>query len=144
MYTCDGFILIFGKTNTIMKSLKIKKKKKESIITFFLVVACRISFPDQGLNSGTLHWELRVLVTGPPGKPLYFKCIVRHESVLDPKWVGGCGKMQKHLGFVLEFGKNCHSNSLTSVYILVCLHCLHSFSHWLWTWLTEMFWPVGC
>ena len=24
MYTCGGFILIFGKTNTIMKSLKIK------------------------------------------------------------------------------------------------------------------------
>ena len=24
MYTCDGFILIFGKTNTIIYSLKIK------------------------------------------------------------------------------------------------------------------------
>ena len=24
MYTCGGFILIFGKTNTIMESLKIK------------------------------------------------------------------------------------------------------------------------
>jgi len=24
MYTCGGFILIFGKTNTIMQSLKIK------------------------------------------------------------------------------------------------------------------------
>ena len=24
MYTCGGFILIFGKTNTVMKSLKIK------------------------------------------------------------------------------------------------------------------------
>ena len=28
MYTCGGFILIFGKTNTIMYSLK--KKKKET------------------------------------------------------------------------------------------------------------------
>ena len=27
MYTCGRFILIFGKTNTIMSSLKIKKKK---------------------------------------------------------------------------------------------------------------------
>ena len=27
MYNCDGFILIFGKTNTIMYSLKIKLKK---------------------------------------------------------------------------------------------------------------------
>ena len=26
MYTCGGFILIFGKTNTIMQSLKKKKK----------------------------------------------------------------------------------------------------------------------
>ena len=29
MYTCGGFILIFGKTNTIMYSLKIKLKKKK-------------------------------------------------------------------------------------------------------------------
>ena len=29
MYTCGGFILIFGKTNTIMQSLKIKLKKKK-------------------------------------------------------------------------------------------------------------------
>ena len=32
MYTCGGFILIFGKSNTVMLSLKIKKtikKKKE-------------------------------------------------------------------------------------------------------------------
>ena len=28
MYTCGGFILIFGKTNTILYSLKIKNKKK--------------------------------------------------------------------------------------------------------------------
>ena len=28
MYTCGGFILIFGKTNTIMSSLKIKIKLK--------------------------------------------------------------------------------------------------------------------
>ena len=30
--------------------------------------ACGISFPDQGSNPGPLHWELRVLPTGPPGK----------------------------------------------------------------------------
>ena len=35
-----------------------------------LVTACGISFPDQGLNPGSLHWELRVLTTGPPGKCL--------------------------------------------------------------------------
>ena len=33
-----------------------------------LAVVCRIQFPDQGLNPGPLHWEHRVLTTGPPGK----------------------------------------------------------------------------
>ena len=33
MYTCSGFILIFGKSNTVMLSLKIKKTiKKKRII----------------------------------------------------------------------------------------------------------------
>ena len=31
-----------------------------------LVTACRIKFPDQGLNLGPLHWKLGVLATGPP------------------------------------------------------------------------------
>ena len=30
MYTCGGFISIFGKTNTILSSLKIKKNKIET------------------------------------------------------------------------------------------------------------------
>ena len=34
-----------------------------------LVAACGIWFPDQGSNLGPLHWECRVLATGPPGKP---------------------------------------------------------------------------
>ena len=37
-----------------------------------LVAACGIQFPDQGLNSGPLLWECRVLATGPPGKSLIF------------------------------------------------------------------------
>ena len=47
-----------------------------------LVTACRITFPDQGLNPGSLHWKCRVLATGPPGKSQnlynlsgYFSCI---------------------------------------------------------------------
>ena len=32
-----------------------------------LVVASGIYFPDQGLNPGPLHWEFRVLATGPSG-----------------------------------------------------------------------------
>ena len=40
-----------------------------------LVAACEILFPDQGLNLGLLHWELRVLATGPREKSpkLFFK-----------------------------------------------------------------------
>ena len=34
--------------------------------------ACRIQFPDQGLNPGPLHWEHGVLPTGPPGKSLFY------------------------------------------------------------------------
>ena len=30
-----------------------------------LNVACGIQFPDQGSNPGPLHWECRVLATGP-------------------------------------------------------------------------------
>ena len=37
---------------------------------FFLVAACGIEFPDQGLNPRPLHWELGALATGPPGKYL--------------------------------------------------------------------------
>ena len=33
-----------------------------------LIAACGIQFPDQGLNLGPLHWELRVVTTGPLGK----------------------------------------------------------------------------
>lgn len=35
-----------------------------------LVVPCASWFPDQGLNVGRLHWELRVIATGPLGKSL--------------------------------------------------------------------------
>ena len=33
-----------------------------------LVVACGLSFPDQGSNLGPLHWELEVLAPGTPAK----------------------------------------------------------------------------
>ena len=35
-----------------------------------LVATCGIQLPDQGSNLGPLHWERRVLATGPPGKSL--------------------------------------------------------------------------
>ena len=49
---------------------------------FFLVVACKllgtacgIWFPDQGPNSGPLHWEREVLASRQPGKSL--KCYLK-------------------------------------------------------------------
>ena len=33
-----------------------------------LVAECRTQFPNQGANLDPLHWECRVLATGPPGK----------------------------------------------------------------------------
>ena len=33
------------------------------------VVSCGVSFPDQGLNLGSLHWEHGISATGPLGKP---------------------------------------------------------------------------
>ena len=42
-----------------------------------LVVVCGIYFPDQGSNLGPLHWELRVLATGPPAKS--------HLNIFDSK-----------------------------------------------------------
>ena len=41
------------------------------VVTCGLLVATgRIYFPDQELNLGLLHWECRVLATGPPGRLL--------------------------------------------------------------------------
>ena len=36
--------------------------------SLIFVAACRIQFPDQGPNPDPLHWEHRVLATGPPGR----------------------------------------------------------------------------
>ena len=50
----------------------------ESQAQRYFVAARGILVPDQGLNLHPLHWEHRVLTTGPPGKslnttPLIFK-----------------------------------------------------------------------
>ena len=42
---------------------------------YFGCMACGIQFPEQQLNLSSLHWEHRVLTTGPPGKsPHSFLC----------------------------------------------------------------------
>ena len=48
---------------------------RTSVFTYLamlvLVATFGIRFPDQGLNPCPLHWEVRVLATGPPGKSQY-------------------------------------------------------------------------
>ena len=46
-----------------------------------LVVACRILFPDQGLNPDPLYWMLRVLAIGPLEKSLG-----RDFEIKKPYW----------------------------------------------------------
>ena len=41
---------------------------KNNWLHWVLAVARGIYFPHQGWNLGPLHWEHRVLTTGPPGK----------------------------------------------------------------------------
>ena len=54
-----------------------------------LVEACGIEFPNQGLNPGHLHWEHRVLTTGPPGK---FLLLFNHCCVwlFETPWTTAC------------------------------------------------------
>ena len=47
-----------------------------------LVAAHRIQFSVQGLNLGPLHWELRVLSIGPPGKSQKFVLFNHFHSYL--------------------------------------------------------------
>ena len=43
--------------------------------------ACGIQFPDQGSNPAPLHWERRVLTTGPPGKSRLIVSFMRFLTV---------------------------------------------------------------
>ena len=69
-----------GQSEPFLGSLKKKKKIYIYIYIYnylsvsglhcsmqvLLVVTCGILFPDQGSNPDPLHWECRVLATGPP------------------------------------------------------------------------------
>ena len=46
-----------------------------------LVAACGIQFPYQGLSPGPLHWECRVLTTGPQTKSLNHRFLI--NSLMD-------------------------------------------------------------
>ena len=54
-------------------------------LCWVLVVACGVEVADQGWNPSPLHWEYRVLATGPPGKSL--TCVLKARS-------GCCSEMR--------------------------------------------------
>ena len=81
-----------------------------------LVVACRISFLDQEWNLDHLHWEQRVLATGPPGKSQMDVGKVGKKSPLPQPpglWRGG----DKH--------QTCLRSSKTLVYSALSLCSFH-------------------
>ena len=51
------------------------------------VLSCSMQdlVPDQESNPGPLHWELRVLATGPPGKSVQFSSVAQScPTLCDP------------------------------------------------------------
>ena len=66
MFLCQDY----EENNTLLKLIIYLVVLGLSCSMQTLVVACGIQFPDQGSNLGSLHWEHRVLVTGPLVKSL--------------------------------------------------------------------------
>ena len=56
------------------------------------LAAYGIQFPDQALNLGLLHWEHRVLATGPSGKSLNFVLEKKKNSGTNPFQDLGLGR----------------------------------------------------
>ena len=75
-----------------------ERSYNSSSVDFCVCVACGIEFPDQGLNLGPLHWELRVLTTGPPGKSL--QLIIIWEWGLFSKRCGRSGFLCESFQFL--------------------------------------------
>ena len=59
-------------------------------------------FPDWGLKLGSLHWERRVLTTGPPGKSLGTSILTRVQLPLKFTRISDLElclvSMQQHVG----------------------------------------------
>ena len=82
-----------------------------------LVVACGVYFPDQGLNPGPLHWELRAPATGPPGKSplLSFFGFYLTSSLIYPK------------SFIFFFLLECRANQFTQAPVCKPVHTNSTF-----------------
>ena len=66
-----GAVCVLFFFNIYMASLGLNCSTWESMVfitAWRIVGACGIKFPDQVLNPDPIHWEHRVLATGPPGK----------------------------------------------------------------------------
>ena len=67
-----------------MRDLLVAACRLLAVACGLLVVACMwdlVSRP--GVEPGPLHWERRVLPTGPPGKSLDFKCSKGMAGILN-------------------------------------------------------------
>ena len=101
-----------------------------------------LSHQGSPLNPGPLHWELRVLATGPPRKPLFFsflKC--RHRRVFCRVWslIGELRFRKPHgtannniLSALLELNEILDKKSFCKIYklykVYISLHMLVSSS----------------
>ena len=79
-----------------------------------LVAAHGVYFPDQGSNLGPLHWEPKVLATGPPGKSppciFYFSVFLstskfvlgdkKRMSFCSSSWIRMCSQSSKNTKYI--------------------------------------------
>ena len=64
-------------------------------LCWVLVVACGVEVADQGWNPSPLHWEYRVLATGPPGKSLTCVLKARSGCCSEMRLQGGKGRSRE-------------------------------------------------
>ena len=94
-------------------------------------VACEILFPDQESNWGPLHWEHRVLSTGPPGKsrsnfwPSFFYSFTFHSSLQTQHQFASisCSSLHDQTIFWVT-----QEQSFFSAFLLLSLELLHPLS----------------
>ena len=92
--------------------------------------ACGIQFPDQGLNPGPLHWELRVLTTVPPGKSLGQLLMNKIWSTgfRVPKSISDLSVGINVTGQNVVFSQNSFSNFLLPLFSLINMASLCQYS----------------
>ena len=64
-------------------------------LCWVLVVACGVELADQGWNLSPVHWECRVLATGPPGKSMTYVLKARSGCCTEMKLQGRKGRSRE-------------------------------------------------